>query len=197
MNYLAHCHLSGNNDSILMGNFLADMLKPKEVDQLSDAWKKGVILHRHIDYFTDNHPSVRAATALIRDTQGKYAPVVTDVFYDYFLSKNWHLFFDQSVEKFILDIYDRLNHNMDEIPSRAIPKVMSMIENDIISNYTSINGIKKTMAYLTKRAKFASGFSMAVSELVDHMDALEKTFIAFYPDLLKSVKQLNLDSSSL
>ena len=190
MNYLAHCHLSGKDTSLLMGNFIADMINNREIEDLPAAWKKGVRLHRHIDSFTDQHPSVRKATAIIRDTQGKYAPVVTDVFYDYFLAKNWSSFSNSDLSQFIQDTYEVLYENLEDLPPRIIPKVVAMIEGNFMHNYTSLAGIHKTMGYLNRRAKFKSGFVDAIQELIDHKDDLEATFLNFYPDLLKSINDL-------
>lgn len=189
MNYLAHCHLSGSNTSLLMGNFIADMINNREVKSLPTAWKKGIQLHRHIDSFTDQHASVRKASALIRDTQGKYAPVVTDVFYDYFLAKNWATFSNQDLSQFIANIYEVIYQHLDDLPPRIIPKVVAMIEDNFMHNYTTLAGIHKTMGFLNRRAKFKSGFIDAVKDLIAHKDELEKTFLEFYPDLISSIQE--------
>jgi acyl carrier protein phosphodiesterase len=189
MNYLAHCHLSGDRPSLLMGNFIADMINNREVKGLPSAWKRGIKLHRHIDSFTDQHPSVRKASAIIRDTQGKYAPVVTDVFYDYFLAKNWSSFADVDLTYFINNTYDLIYQHLDDLPPRIIPKVVAMVEDNFMHNYTTLAGIHKTMGFLNRRAKFKSGFIDAVKDLIAHKDELENTFLDFYPDLIQSIQE--------
>ncbi len=56
MNFLAHASLSGNDDEILIGNFIADAVKGNQIDRFSDGIKKGIMLHREIDSYTDHHP---------------------------------------------------------------------------------------------------------------------------------------------
>ena len=59
MNYLAHTFLSGDSDQVRIGNFIGDYVKGSDFNFYPEGIKKGIILHRHIDYFTDNHPVVQ------------------------------------------------------------------------------------------------------------------------------------------
>jgi len=58
MNYLAHIYLSGNDDFLKLGNFIADEIKGKSYKEFPKDIQKGIILHRAIDDFTDHHPLV-------------------------------------------------------------------------------------------------------------------------------------------
>ena len=62
MNYLAHILLSGDNPEIIIGNFMADSIKGKQYKIYPEQVQIGVLLHRHIDTFTDNHHIVRQST---------------------------------------------------------------------------------------------------------------------------------------
>ena len=62
MNYLAHLFLSCQDDDLLIGNFIADSIRNKEVDNYSAAIQQGIFLHRAIDAYTDIHPVVRQST---------------------------------------------------------------------------------------------------------------------------------------
>lgn len=53
MNFLAHAHLSGENEDILFGNFVADAVKGNEVMNFEGDIRQGIRLHRKIDVFTD------------------------------------------------------------------------------------------------------------------------------------------------
>ena len=59
MNFLAHIYLSGDNDLITIGNFMADGIKGKRYLKFPPDIQKGIILHRAIDTFTDAHPIVK------------------------------------------------------------------------------------------------------------------------------------------
>ena len=56
MNYLGHLALSGENEDVLFGNFIADAVKGNSYHKFNNSIQKGILLHRFIDHFTDNHP---------------------------------------------------------------------------------------------------------------------------------------------
>ena len=56
MNYLAHLVLSGKNEEVLFGNFIADAVKGKSYLTWSKNIQKGILLHRFIDHYTDTNP---------------------------------------------------------------------------------------------------------------------------------------------
>ena len=62
MNYLAHIYLSGNNDFITIGNFIADGIRGNRYKKYPKEIQIGILLHREIDTFTDAHPIVRQST---------------------------------------------------------------------------------------------------------------------------------------
>ncbi|MET0944640.1 MAG: DUF479 domain-containing protein, partial [Flavobacterium sp.] len=49
MNFLAHIYLSGDNDLIKIGNFMADGIRGKQFEHFPEDVQKGIILHRFID----------------------------------------------------------------------------------------------------------------------------------------------------
>src|SRR5436190_22096246 len=105
MNYLAHLYLSGDDPMIMIGNFIADHIKGKQFDLYSKEIQKGILLHRSIDTFTDQHPLVEQSKLLLRPHFHKYAPVIADVFYDHFLAKDWKNYHPQSLENFAQHAY--------------------------------------------------------------------------------------------
>ena len=55
MNFLAHIYLSNENDLLKIGNFIADSIHGNHYLHFEEEIRKGIILHRHIDTFTDAH----------------------------------------------------------------------------------------------------------------------------------------------
>ena len=51
MNFLAHIFLSGNDEEVMIGNFIADAVKGRDYLGYSDGIVKGILLHRRIDAF--------------------------------------------------------------------------------------------------------------------------------------------------
>ena len=71
MNYLAHIFLSGDNRKIQIGNFVGDAVKGHAYKKFSPDFRKGILLHRAIDDYTDHHPLVREAIELSRGEFGR------------------------------------------------------------------------------------------------------------------------------
>ena len=59
MNFLAHIYLSGEDQELKIGNFIADSVKGKKFAQFPERIQQGITLHRKIDSYTDSHPIVR------------------------------------------------------------------------------------------------------------------------------------------
>ena len=55
MNYLAHVYLSGSDEFLCIGNFIGDHVKGKAYFDYPETIQNGILLHRKIDYFTDQH----------------------------------------------------------------------------------------------------------------------------------------------
>ena len=82
MNFLAHTFLSGDSDEILIGNFIADFIKGNQFEDYSATVIDGIFLHRKIDSYTDQHPTVRQSVQRLRPDYGKYSGVIVDIYYD-------------------------------------------------------------------------------------------------------------------
>ena len=89
MNFLAHLYLSGDNEDLIIGNFIADMVKGRQIENFQEEVVKGIELHRKIDYFTDNHAIVDQSKRRLRNKYRLYSGVIVDMFYDHYLAANW------------------------------------------------------------------------------------------------------------
>ena len=89
MNHLAHFVLSGDDDDLAIGNFLADFITNRQLPDFTEGVQRGIHLHRAIDAFTDAHPVVKQSTKRLHPFHHKYSPVIVDVYYDFLLAKNW------------------------------------------------------------------------------------------------------------
>ena len=85
MNYLAHAYLSFNDPEILLGNMISDYVKGRKKFDYEPGILKGIMLHRAIDTFTDQHPVTKTAMKFFKPAYGLYAGAFVDVVYDHFL----------------------------------------------------------------------------------------------------------------
>ena len=111
MNFLAHTYLSGCNEEIIVGNFMGDYVKGKNYQLFPEMVKKGILIHRDIDTFTDTHPITRKGKQRISARYHKYAGIIIDIFYDHFLASMWDRFSDLPLNDFVSRTYDLLKRN--------------------------------------------------------------------------------------
>lgn len=187
MNFLAHTLLSCQNEHKLVGNFMADFLINKEVDALPDYLKEGVELHKAIDAFTDNHPSVKASITLFRPTQGKYSPVTVDILFDYILTQKWNQYSQLSLRDLVDNSYETIQKYIDLYPPKLQEKVPRMIADDFLYACENMERLIRTFGMVAKRAKFDNHFDTAHNDYIMHEEELIAHFDTFFPDLVNHV----------
>ncbi|OEK08368.1 ACP phosphodiesterase [Flavivirga aquatica] len=189
MNYLAHIYLSGENNLITIGNFIADGIKGKDYKKYSKDIQIGILLHRHIDTYTDAHQTVRQSTKRLHKKYGHYSGVIVDILYDHFLAKNWKNYSNIPLEKYIDTFYDSLENHYDLLPIR-IQKIMPyMIADNWLLSYASTKGISKVLEGMNRRTKNRSNMNEAIYELEEFYKEFEREFSIFFDELIISSKE--------
>ena len=188
MNFLAHIYLSGDNDLVKLGNFMADGIHGKAEDFPLEV-QKGIILHRAIDSYTDVHPVFRQGTKRLHPVYHHYAGVIMDIFYDHFLAKNWAKYHDSSLEDYAASFYKILEDNYTILTDRTKGMMPHMIQYNWLASYATIEGIGRILAQMDHRTKHRSGMKDSVKELVEYYTVFENEFTEFFEDLMNFVKE--------
>jgi acyl carrier protein phosphodiesterase len=183
MNYLAHLYLSGNNHEIMIGNFIADHVKGKQIELFDEEIVKGIKLHRLIDEFTDTHKVVEQSKIRLRSEFGKYSPVIVDVFYDHYLAIKWEQYHHEDLSLYADNFYTLLNNNHHRLPIRTQQMIQYMIPQNWLVNYKTIEGINKTLTGMSKRTKFESRMDEAAIYLDRYYIDFEKEFNEYFEEL--------------
>ena len=184
MNFLAHIFLSGDDEEVMIGIFIADAVKAKNYLGYSDGIIKGVLLHRRIDAFTDSHVVVGESKRRLRPKYRKYAGVIVDMYYDHFLSKYWENYSEVSLSQFVGNAYEVFQSRIDCLPSRIQLMLPHMIEFDWLTNYAHLEGITGALGGLSRRARYDSGMEYAVSDLKQDYCKYKCEFELFFPELM-------------
>ena len=195
MNYLAHLYLAGLDPDLIVGNFIADGVKGKQIERFSPGVIKGIKLHRQIDMFTDSHPVIERGKEALRPKFRKFSGVVMDVFGDHFLSKNWTAYSKTSLREFTESIYSFLNQRKADFPERCRYTLHYMSMQDWLYNYQHIEGVKRALTGLAIRSTFPSGMENAHKELERHYLFYQSIFHEFLPDLIRFVDNTGKDAN--
>lgn len=190
MNFLAHMFLTYGDKKLTVGNYVADFIRNRDLVLFPKKVVKGIMLHRHIDHYTDTHEEVLRSTRKLRTRHKKYAPVVIDVFYDYILSKNWERYTNVPIRDFADEIYEVLKENSYMFPIHLQDITARMIEDDFLLQYGKKSGMRKTFERIGKRAKFKSNFATAFDDLENDFEEIQDGFNAFFPDLIAEVEKM-------
>lgn len=191
MNFLAHLYLSGHSEDILLGNFIGDFVKGNAFEDYSDTVKEGILLHRKIDFFTDNHKAVSLSKDVLREKYRHYSGVIVDMFYDHFLATSWSRFHPDPLPVFVENTYQTLLRRRDDMPEKASYMLSFMSENNWLLGYASTKGIHQALSGMARRTSFTSHMEKAVKDLEIHYDVFQKHFHAFFPDVIQEVANEN------
>lgn len=184
MNFLAHIYLSGEDEGVIIGNFIADGIKGKKYDAFPPSIKKGILLHRAIDSYTDKHPIVKQSTARLHKNYGHYSGVIVDILYDHFLAKNWSNYSKIPLSEYVEKFYELLRKNFEILPSRIQRMMPIMIDQNWLLSYASTEGIAKILSQMNLRTKGKSKMNLAILELETYYEEFEAEFKAFFSELI-------------
>jgi acyl carrier protein phosphodiesterase len=189
MNFLAHLYLSQSNKNILIGNFIADAVKGKKHQHYPKEIQAGILLHRAIDHYTDNHPVVKKSMHRLHPRYRHYDGVIIDILYDHFLAKNWLKYSQIPLSIYAEHVYLFLQKNTALFPQRAQNILPYMIEGNWLVSYASIEGIQKVLTGMNKRTKGISQMDLAVEDLKLNYNKFEADFTTFFEDLEQFTKE--------
>lgn len=184
MNFLAHIYLSGDNDLMKIGNFMADGIHGKNFDAFPMEIQKGIILHRSIDTYTDAHAIFRQSTKRLHANYHHYSGIIVDIFYDHFLAKNWSSYSDEKLEDFSERFYQSLRDNYDTLTLKTQKMLPYMTIHNWLVSYKTIEGIESVLAKMDIRMKRESNMRFSVTELQLYYTEFEQEFTQFFKELI-------------
>lgn len=168
----------------MIGNFIADHIQGNNYKTFSKEIQQGIFLHRAIDTFTDAHAIVRKSKRRLHERYRHYDGVIIDIFYDYFLAKNWAKYSAIPLDIFTASIYSLFSKITDELPVKSQSFINYMIEYNILFNYKNKEGIAKVLNGLNARTKGISKMNLAIEDLNLLEIEFEEDFTTFFSELI-------------
>lgn len=192
MNYLAHIFLSGDNEKIRIGNFMADDVKGSKYQAYPDDIQIGILLHRRIDWFTDQDLTARKSKRRLHDRYGLYRGVIIDIFYDHMLAANWSEYCIDPLSDYAQEFYASLRDNKEFLTPKVRNVSRYMIQNDWLTSYADIAGIRQVLEGMNRRTGGKGMLDLAIEDLLAEYDGFEEDFRHFFKKL-RTFSVENLD----
>ena len=173
----------------MIGNFIADHIRGNNFKHFHTEIQQGIFLHRAIDTFTDTHPIVRKSKRRLHERYKHYDGVIIDIFYDYFLAKNWANYSAIPLDVYTNSVNKLFEEKSAELPIKSQNFIKYMIEYNILYNYQFEDGIERVLNGMNQRTKGKSKMNLAIEDLQLLNKEFEKDFTIFFKDLRKFTNQ--------
>ena len=199
MNFLGHSLISLEIDEskdkmTLYGNFTGDYYKGL-VDriELPEALKEGITLHRTIDKISDRKENY--LNELLVDKFGIFKGIVSDMFIDHFLSKNFSSLFNKDIKLTEKKILNAIEKNRNIFPKDFDRMFKWLNDRNVMSNYKDIDFLERAFEGLARNIRKGEILNLATTELKKNYNLFEEKSINefFYVKDKSIVKFLNYD----
>lgn len=185
MNHLAHALLAGSDDALLLGSLLGDFWRGAADPTWPDGVRRGVLLHRRIDVYTDSHPLVSAARGRFAAPWRRYAGILIDMYFDHALARDWPRYADEPLAAFSRRIGAVLARNGDWLPSGLNRFAHYAHEHGLFAAYARRDVIEQALAGIGRRLRHDNPLHAAGPALWRQADDLDAAFAAFFPELTR------------
>ncbi|MHB9298004.1 ACP phosphodiesterase [Fusobacterium polymorphum] len=194
MNFLGHSLISleideKENKETLYGNFTGDFYKGLvEKIELSENLKEGIVLHRIIDKTSDRKENL--LNELLSGKFGIFKGIVSDMFIDHFLSKNFNNLFNKNINDIERKILDKVKEKKNIFPKDFERTFNWLNDKNVMVNYKEIDFLERAFQGLAKNIRRGEILNLAVSELKKNYNLFEeKSINEFFYVKNESIKE--------
>lgn len=196
MNFLAHSLISleideKENKKTLYANFAGDFYKGLvETIELPDELKEGVVLHRIIDKISDRNENF--LNELLTEKFGIFKGIVSDMYIDHFLSKNFDSLFNDNLNNIENKILYNIKINEKFFPDNFKRTFQWLKSEKVMSSYQNIDFLERAFYGISQRVRKGEILKSAIIELQKNYNLFEEKAIKeFFYVKSESIKMFN------
>ena len=196
MNFLAHSLISleideKENKKTLYANFAGDFYKGLvETIELPDELKEGIVLHRIIDKISDRNENF--LNELLTEKFGIFKGIVSDMYIDHFLSKNFDSLFNDNLNNIENKILYNIKINEKFFPDNFKRTFQWLKSGKVMSSYQNINFLERAFYGISQRVRKGEILKSSIIELQKNYNLFEEKAIKeFFYVKSESIKVFN------
>lgn len=184
MNYITHLFLSGSDDGLIVGNFIGDSVKGKDYLNYPESIQRGILLHRHIDFYTDTHTTIHKSKSYLVSTYNHWAGVLIDIFYGHILTLYFKNYTSESLNDFANRVQNVLLNHYEYLTDDTKMFLDYSIKYNRIEHFDKIQTVDEVLKGIAGRTKYVSNIENASADLLYHLENLTIDFQQFFPQLI-------------
>lgn len=196
MNFLAHSLISleideKENKKTLYANFAGDFYKGLvETIELPDELKEGIVLHRIIDKISDRNENF--LNELLTEKFGIFKGIVSDMYIDHFLSKNFDSLFNDNLNNIENKILYNIKINEKFFPDNFKRTFQWLKSEKVMSSYQNITFLERAFYGISQRVRKGEILKSSIIELQKNYNLFEEKAIKeFFYVKSESIKMFN------
>lgn len=183
MNHLAHALLAGHDDELRLGGLMADSVRGAPDLALPPGVRAGIRLHRSIDSYTDQHPAVVAARALLPPPYRRYAGIALDMWFDHLLARDFARWGEQPLAEYS-DALRALLHRRDSLLPVGLRRFRDYMEaHDLPAGYADPVMLGLALEGIGQRLSRANPLASMLPVMQRLELPLQSRFDAFFPEV--------------
>lgn len=190
MNFLAHLVLSPRDEEVMAGNFFGDLVKGQQWKLLPPAYAQGVLLHRRIDSFVDQHEATHMAKKLLPNELGLFKGVLLDMYWDHFLSRDFDTIVGVDRNAFARTIHTQLLQHSAVFGPKASSLASAMQRGNWLLGYADFEALEDIFKQMALRFPYANPLGQGMEALTAQYAVLHRIFCILWEQLIMNFESI-------
>jgi len=183
MNHLAHALLAGDDELLQLGGLMGDFVHGRPDPALPEGLITGIRLHRAIDIYTDSHPEVVAARALLPAPYRRYGGILLDMWFDHLLARDFMRWTGRGLESYSRELRGLLLRHEPSLPPGLQRFRLYMEAHALPAGYARPEEMAAALDGISQRLRRSNPVGEAMPVLMRLDAPLRAHFEVFFPEL--------------
>ena len=185
MNHLAHIVLSGEEPRMQVGGLLGDFWRGTLPPEWPEALTCGVLLHRHVDTWTDANPVLARTRALFPPPYRRYAGILLDVWFDHLLARGFNRLAGMRLEEVAQRAYTAFRSETTALPAAFTLFAARLEKQRGLERSVDLDYIESVLERIAMRLARSNPVASALPVLESLATPVARAFEEFWPELAR------------